>query len=316
MLVSRESVTYSEVPVRPLRDVAREALVDIDQALKALQSFGVRIPVGSRLHQARDILSEAINTGSLIPSHRGDHLGLRALEVAFDFAAIADSLPPSDGPVASMRRELATALTGPIDPPDEGKGPLQLQSQLIVRSAFREGGGDPYHPTHSAGAGRKSPDILLANGNSEYAIEVKRPMHRRSILSRLDDARAQLEGFGLSGGVVVDITDCVRDTDPAALEAEVRHIALSLYERIFVTGQGYRSGYERIMMAGVIARRAWTTDENEDSAMIEVHTLSTIGIFASARGTLSDHRAKWLRNSLEQGLERLYRTLGERSPGE
>ena len=214
-----------------------------------------------------------------------------------------------------MRRELTTSLMGPIDPPDEAKGSLQLQSQLIVRSALQLGGGDPYHPTHSPSAGRKSPDILLANGNSEYAIEVKSPRQSRSILSRLDDARDQLEGFGVSGGVVLDITDCVRDTSSGALEAQVRKLALSLYDRIFVTGQGYRPGYERIMMAGVIVRRAWTTDESERGAMVEVHTMSTIGIFASARGTHADRRAQWLRSTLEQGLERLYQTLGERSVG-
>lgn len=313
--VSRESVSYSEIPIRPLCDIAREAVLDIDHSLEALRTFGVRVPADSRLHQARDVLAEAIGTGSLIPSHRGDELGLRALEIAFDFAAIADALPPSDGPVAAMRRELTTSLTGPIDPPDEAKGPLQLQSQLIVRSALQLGGGAPYHPTHSPGAGRKSPDVLLANGSTEYAIEVKRPRQSRSILSRLDDARDQLDGFGVSGGIVLDITDCVRDTSSTALESHVRELALSLYDRIFVTGQGYRPGYERIMMAGVLVRRAWTTDESERSAMVEVHTISTIGIFASARGTLADRRARWLRSTLEDGLEKLYQTLGERSDG-
>ena len=115
---------------------------------------------------------------------RRDLLGLYALEVAFDYAGIVDALPLQDGPVASLRRELARSLGGPLKTPDDAREPLQLQSQLVVRSAFARGGVRPYHPTHSTGKGRKSSDILLSNELSEYAVEVKRPSAARNILPR------------------------------------------------------------------------------------------------------------------------------------
>ena len=146
-----------------------------------------------------------------------------------------------------------------------------------------------------------------------YAVEAKRPQFLRNVIARFDDASEQLASYGLSGGIMMDVTDCVRDIPRGAVDDEVRRIALSLYDRVFVTGRGHRPGYGHIMTAGAYARLAWSVDEGEEGALVNVHTSSTIGIFATTRNTLADIHAKWIRSHFEDGLWRLNRTLTEAS---
>jgi hypothetical protein len=65
------------------------------------------------------------------------------------------------------------------------------------------------------------------------------------------------------------------------------------------------------MMAGTFARVAWNSQDGDLVAMVQVHTSSTIGIFAQTRNSLVDHRARCIRKGFEDGLERLNRTLSE-----
>ena len=51
----------------------------------------------------------------------------------------------------------------------------------------------------------------------------------------------------------------MREVPQEQLDAEVRRIALSMYDRTFIAGYGYIPGYSRLMNAGAIARRAWTS---------------------------------------------------------
>jgi len=186
-----------------VREISAEAVRDVDTAIDLLRSWNVSVPEDSRLHQARAILADGAACGRLVPTHRGDDLGLRALELAFDYAAIADTLPTQ--PVAALRRELTSSLLGPLDPPEEVRGPLQLQSQFVVRAAFVLAGMSPCHPTHSPQESRSSPDLLLENGLSTYAIETKRPKLAKNVVPRMEDARAQLLDYGMPGGILVDV---------------------------------------------------------------------------------------------------------------
>jgi hypothetical protein len=307
---SREWSKSTEIAPRPIREIAAEALGDLIESEKRLIAWGVKIPALSRLHAARDVLSAAVETGVLVPAHRRDDLGLRALELSFDYSAIAESLPVETH--ATMRRELRDSLTGALDPPESSRGPLQLQSQELVRAAFVRGGLRPAHPSHSPKRGVSSPDLILENGTFRYAVEVKRPQVRKNIMTRFTDGHAQISNYGLLGGILVDVTDALRAVPLDELDDEVRTVALELYDQVFVSGEGHRAGYSNILVAGAFARVAWNSIDGVDNAMVRVHTSSTIGIFARARGTLEDHRARWIRKGFQNGLEYLSQTLQER----
>jgi len=309
---SRESSSKLEIPVRPLRVIAAEVVADIDHSLGVLREWGVRVPDDSRLDKARRVLVHAAETGVLVPKHRGDFLGLRSLEMAFDYAAIADTLPPRR--VAALRRELRDSLSGEIDPPEAARGPLQLQSQCIVRAAFVRGGVWPTHPTHSPRQGLSSPDLLLADPEAfRSAVETKRPREARNIIARFDEGCGQLVDFGLPGGVLVDVTDCLRHVPRAEIDDEVRRVALTLYGRVFKEGRGHLPGYEHIMVAGAFSRVGWTSNDGEDGAIVDVHTSSAIAIFAAAPDTDQERRARWIRERFQNGLDLLSRTLAETS---
>lgn len=306
---SRESFESSAIPPRPVEEIAAEALQDLKTASGKLTEWGVKIPAESRLFKASAILERAAKTGELAPAQRGDDLGLRSLEFAFDYAAIADTLPPKR--IAVVRHELERSLIGELDPPSEARGPLQLQSQFVVRAAFVRAGLNPDHPKPTEGV--KNPDLVLENGIASYGVEVKRPRTETGLLARFDDARDQLEEYGLLGAVLVDVTDCVRGVSLPDVGKEVRRLALQLYARAFETGRGYKPGYKAIMVAGTFARVAWHTEsETEaDQSMVNVHTTSVVGVFATTEGNLLDHHGKWIRRTFEDGLEKLYRTLSE-----
>jgi hypothetical protein len=305
---TRESLEVTEIDPRPIRVVAAEAVKDLDASVEAFERWGVRIPPDSRLHQAREILVQAINTGALVPIHRGDVLGLRALETSFDYSAIAMTLPQQR--VTTVRQELEQSIIGPLDPPDDARGPAQLQSQFIVRAALVRAGLNPRHETRTT-HGVAVPDLLLENGLSEYAIEVKRPKHERNVVPRMLDAHRQLSNYGLPGAILMDLTDCLRSVPAEDFDVEARRVTLDLYDTVFITGSGHRPGFSNIMVVGTFARVAWTSQDVETHAMVTVHTNTTIAVLAYQQGSLADHRARWIRTSLERGFERLYRTLKE-----
>lgn len=300
---SRRSSRTTVIQPRPIHEVVREAVVLIDKAMRVLTAWGVAIPNDSRLHKAQKILEHAMQTNILVPSHRGDLLGLRALELAFDYAAIADTLPST--PLAAMRRELRNSLIGDIEPPEQSRGPLQLQSQGLMRAAFVSAGLSPLHPTHSPRLGISSPDLVLENGTLRYAIEAKRPQKSGNILARFTEGCAQLAKFGLPGGVLVDVTDCVRGLDLKTVNDEVSRAALSLSEEVFVAGSGHKPGFGHVMLAGAYARVAWSSEDAPDHAMVSVHISARTFIFASAPNTLAAHRASWIRSHFQEGLHRL-----------
>lgn len=306
---ARQRTTAREIHPRPQREVVSEALKDLHAALTALKAYGVHIPVLSRIDQAIEVLEHALATGDLIPAARGDSLGLQALELAFDYSAIATTLPPL--PLAAVRRELRDSLRGSLDSGGPDKTAVQLQAQFVVRAGLVRGGLAPTHPTHSTNLGIPSPDLLLEKGNSTYAVEVKRPQFERNVIPRLRAARDQLDGFGSRGAVILDVTDCVRGMSPKDIDAEVRRLAIQVYGEVFEDNRGYRPGYSSIMVAGILARAGWAADHHEDEAQLDVHTSSSIAVFAKVPNTLLDHHGRWIREHLQDGLEQLYRTIGE-----
>jgi len=308
---ARSSESLTVVPPRPLQDISAEGVDRIDQSLRLLRGWGVRVPQDSRLHKARAVLLHAVESGSLVPIHRGDALGLRSLEIALDYDSITQTLP--EVPLATMRRDLRDSLVGDIDPPEAKRGAAQLQSQAVVRAAFVRAGLSPFHPTHSPRRQQPSPDLLLENGLSRYGIEAKRPQAAGNIVPRFLEGCAQLAGFGVSGGVLVDVSDCVRGMGSRAAGDFVSDAGADLMAEAFEMGSGHRPGFGHIMLVGAYARVAWTCDDQHDHAMVNVHLASRLAVLAPAINTLQDHRAKWLRQHFEVGLRRLTDALG--APG-
>ena len=304
---SRETSDLREIPVRPVRDVAREARTDLGDSIDALKAWGVKIEEDSRLHQALSILEHAETTGVLAPLHRGDQLGLRALELAFDYSAIARTLP--DEKIAAVRRELEQSTQGPLEPTDGGRGAVQLQSQFIVRAALVLANEIPIRPAKSK-PGVSVPDLVLENGMTNYAVEVKRPEKAKNVVPRMVDARNQLNKSGMTGAILIDITDCVRGASNEQVDCEVSRLALRMYDLIFANERGHKRGYEGVMSAGTFARTAWTSVDQPDHAMVIVHMSSRIGVFSQRMNTLYGHRARWLRSACQVGLDRLNQTLG------
>lgn len=296
--ISRRSGGEEIIPPRSVTVVAKDALRAIDSATEALAAWGVRIPAHSRFEAAREILQVASETGILVPTHRGDDLGLRALEFVHDYAAIAQTLPPVR--VTDWRRDLENSLRGPLSPRDGQRGPLQLQSQAIVRAIFVRAGLSPIHPTPPSGT--SSPDFVLVNGTLSYAVEAKRPERAHNALPRFIDGCTQLRGYDLSGGVVVDLADCGRGLPQKELDRLVHDAAEDIYREVFVIGRGHRMGYSHIMFVGLYARPAWVSADGPREAMVGVHTSSRCGVFARQAGTLPAHRAKWLREHFVRGL--------------
>jgi hypothetical protein len=179
----------------------------------------------------------------------------------------------------------------------------------VVRAALVRSGLEPSHPTISPRQGRKNPDLLLGNGLSTYGLEAKRPERAGNILPRFRDGSTQLQDFGVSGGVLIDVSDCVRGLDNEAASLFVRDQGKVILDEVFVHGCGPRPGYSHIMMAGVYARVAWTSDDGALAAMVKVHTASRIGIFAPVRNSLVDHRARWLRRHFQDGFYGMTRAL-------
>lgn len=179
---TRESVSVDAIPIRPIRAIAKEAVADIDVSLARMAAFGVSVSMSSRLHTARTILDKASQSGMLAPIHRGDTLGLRALETALDFHDIANSLPSSKD--SAVRKAIEQAMAGELDPSETLRGPLQLQSQLVIRAAFVHGGAQLLR-AEKPRPGRPQPDVVLANGTMAHPIEVKRPQAAKNILSSL-----------------------------------------------------------------------------------------------------------------------------------
>lgn len=289
------------IPRRPAADLAAEALVDARRARAIIGDWGVTFPNDSRLDQAIDVLEAIQREGKLPADPAGQELALAGLQTALDYRDIAASLPTHR--VASVRKGIQGSLNGSLDPRAPDRGPLQLQTQHFVAAAFHRGGADVEYPASQPG--RSSPDLLLPNGNSVYAVEVKRPEKRHNIPARFNDAVEQLASYGEPGGVVIDATDCLHGVVFADFEAEVHSAAMELYDLVWVGAPvGYRPGYGDIMIVAVIARGTWQLNP-ERIQELQVANVSTIGRFAHTENSLRARRGEWMRQALQDGLVQL-----------
>lgn len=300
--IVRESSETLLVPPRPIRQIASDGIAAVDVSVAALSEWGVRLSEASRLHQARAVLSTALDDPSVRLDRLGGGVGLHALEVAYDFRDISSSLPGRR--VATVRKELERSLSAPLDPDPVDRHALQTQSQYLVVAALHRAGVELEYPTHSPQKGIKSPEVIAINGMAAYAVEVKRPQSPNGLLARVADAAAQIESFGLEGGILVDLTDVVRLASADAFDAEARAQAIRIYREIWVEGVGARPGFSKVMVGGGFARRAWYIDHGEPP-LVKIQTHSSVARFAMTPNTLRDHHGDWLRGKFHEGMRHL-----------
>jgi hypothetical protein len=297
------------VPVRPVRDVAREAAEDLRTTSHRLQKWGVRIPAAGRVDRALTVLDDIARSGRITPEQRGNHEGFQSLQFGMDLRAIAISLPP--GKIKELRADIEKCITGALISDPNNLEAAQFQSQLIVRSAFWQMGADPQVPAAARFGKGKRPDILIANGASEYGIEVKRPTKDATVLSNAKSASRQIGEPGLTGGVILDLTDCMIGVTPN----KVDDLLLSQYERVaklfFENGVGFLPGQSHMIVAGVFARPMWTVQADSGDAQVAVHSTSAVGAFGTSQGTISFRRAVWIRETFNEGMNKLGFTTAE-----
>ena len=283
---------------------AAQTARDLRQSLVRIEHWtGSAYPGDSRLHQALTVLDAVASSGQFVVDDTAGTSTMRAIQLALDTSAIAYALP--DQRVADLRKDLQTTGVGPLLG-DEAMQALQAQSQLIVRAAFYRAGVKPSQPTHSGAGGRKKPDILIENGTANHPVEVKRPTSAKNVVPRALDAAEQIRHSGSKGGMVIDVTDCLRDAAPDTADDAVVAHAEAISRQLFVHGSDWKPGYSHVLMVGVMARPAWHLDligDNEGQVLI--HSTSCVAAFGTARGTLDTLRGHWLRKNLEAGLNRI-----------
>ena len=293
------------LPTRPIRQYAKEARADLERVIAQIERWMKRpFPADTRAYTALSVLKDMEVTGHFTREQRGDLSGLRAMQLAMDLRAIAECLPSKV--VTDIRRDLEKCASGPLEPQADDLTPLQAQSQLIIRAAFNRVSVPPRYLTHSGRGGRKKPDILIANGAATYGVEVKRPTKLGNVLPRAKDAADQLSNAKLKGGVVLDISDALTSDAPDNMDVEVVRQAKVVMDAFFTDGEGWKEGYENVMMITVMARLPWqvvVTDENNT----EVRSYSTsCGVdLGRMEGTLDQLRARWMRDKLAAGLDAL-----------
>jgi hypothetical protein len=277
-----------------------EARDQLASAIDTLNRWGVRVAEDSRLHEARLALVQVAIDGAF-PADPGEARSVvNALITAQDFAEIAARLPPHR--VAEVRKELQISVDrGSVRQNEDDRQPYQLQSQHWVGTVLDLGGLSPSLPPVRQG---KSPDFFVYNGTAKYGVEVKRPVSEKAIRARLQDAIDQLTAVDVYGAVVLDLTDCMKDSHPDTFVPEGERLGNVVDAIIWdEKAQRHHLGFERIIMATAFARGAWSIAQTNPPRVGFVN-ISASSVFAAYSGNLRDHHAKWLRESLKAGLFR------------
>lgn len=280
--------------------------------MRLLETWGVRVQEHGRQAQALSTLLQIADDGLFAPYQRGDALGMRALELALDLRVIAETLPLSR--IADLRKDIEACLNGPLDPSEDERKPLQLQTQLCVRAAIEKVGVETDQPRHSGRGGRKKPDLLVQQGTLPYAIEIKRPTKEWKILDSASTAAEQLSNAGYKGGMVIDITDTLRSVNADEADESVLKWAGEVARLFWREGTGATPGMSHVLMVLVMARPNWVVEPKEDNALILVHSTSAGWAFGMREGTLDHRRGVWLRQTVSRGLNMLGFTSSDLSP--
>ena len=280
----------------------------IDVAVQRFEQFGLRVPDTGRLRKERRLLQAIADEGEYPSSRSLLALIGNAIQDAMDFHQISRLLPA--GRSDELASDLDRALRGTVEQGEPTRKPYQFQSQLWLGAMLEYAGLDPEVPRFT---GRRSPDFLINCTTSVYGVEVKRPERQTSIVKNLDSAVAQLSAAEKYGTVAIDLSDCLgasvlrRITDVAgdapydAAHVDFLRMRDDLQARVFdQQRRQYQPGYGRVMVLLIFARGLRWDLANPKAPY--PFTMTEVGAFTSAHGSLRHHHAVRIRDSLIEGL--------------
>jgi hypothetical protein len=172
--------------------------IALSTALTALQRGGIRVPESGRLRRELAALRLAA-TGSLPRERQAQVLLANAATDAIDFMEIVRALGSQ---LAVVAADVQRAMRGGAIGRSTRQVAERFQSQLWLGSILARGG---YEPQIPEGLGL-TPDYTIEDGLSTYGVEIKRPDSESSIENRLAKGARQLRDFGVTGCVILDLS--------------------------------------------------------------------------------------------------------------
>jgi hypothetical protein len=248
-LVSGSEQRRRDTPPRSASALCEDAASDLEAALLRFDQWGVRIPNGGRLDEARRMLRNTAAKNEF-PRDRDDLLRVtNAIILANDFADIAGYL---DLPLTpESLRALNQAVKGSLHQAGTTRAPYQAQSELWAQAVLSRGGLQPFASTPRIG--RSLPDYLVEVGSITYGVEVKRPETRASVVANLAKARDQLNSYGVKGVIIMDLTDCLPPQEPLTADGTIDQLNALVLREVWGS-RAYNAGYKGVMVLVVVAR--------------------------------------------------------------
>ena len=190
--------------------------------------------------------------------------------------------------------------------------PYRYQSQLWVGAVLSAAGLAPRIPLRGAG---KKPDYLFDIDRTQYALEVKRPLKAANIPSKIDEAVRQLEDYHVSGGVAVDVSDCLPDellygydrnafeAPHGPIDAAFTKLYRSVGDHLFSPINHHLRPAGRRLFFAVVFAQGWRWFRTRPIGP-ELYSTTRIGVFVSAKGNLRYWHAQKISSAYIAGLRK------------
>ena len=295
-------------PPPPDKILTAERMADLadrlQEAIAAIESWNIVIRPESRLRATEAILRDVGAAGVFPESHESLVRAARAARDAREFIEITGMLPETPMPSIAEALKIATMdEMSRISPrSSQFQGELWTGAMLSFATDFV---GSPLR------AGR--PDYIVANGNLEYGVEVKRPQTEGKVLKRAAKAVKQLRLRTPNyhgGALVMDLTDCLDpaiattlDSGPPILRTaqewigrQMRRLHRSIYDD---SRKRIRIDRKHIFSVTVVARvMHWDLDDLSQMYLTPFFGCLT---YSKSPNSLRGIRASWLAELIPQG---------------
>ena len=316
----KRPVTITFRPMRPVPDpppadgnFTPERMADLarglEETIAKIEKWGIAVRVGSRLPKTVKLLQDVAFAGSFPKSQAELKQIAHAASDAQELILVRGMLPPDplDSTVTILRRAIGGTLGVTLH-----EEAYQAQSELWVGAALSCAGVRLGVLTKPEGP---SPDYVVWNGASEYAIEVKRLAGDSSVKRRVSEAANQTRSSRYHGGALyVDLTDWLpSDTTlrfasgPPDLNSPQMPIARKidrLRKEIF-DDQMQQIRQRRVNLFAVTAfARFIHWDLTDLSQMYLSRYIAPLWFWHSAKD-LRYHRARWLAELLHNGARNI-----------
>ena len=288
-----------------MADLAR----GLEETIAKIEQWGIAVRVESRLPKTVKLLQDVASNGSFPKSQAELKKIAHAASDAQELILVRGMLPPEplDSTVTILRRAIGGTLGVTLH-----EEAYQAQSELWVGAALSCAGVRLGVLTKPEGP---SPDYVVWNGTSEYAIEVKRLAGDSSVRRRVSRAAKQTRSSRYHGGALyVDLTDWLPSdvtirfaSGPPDLDSPQVLIARridQLRKEIF-NDQINRIRQRRIHLFAVTAFARFIHWDLTDLAQVHLSRyIAPLWFWHSAKD-LRYHRARWLAELLHNGARNI-----------